>query len=622
MKRLSPGTVVCPYCGHDNRFSKNDVDMLSEGIVLNRRYMLGCVLGRGESGVVYTGVDLEYGERIAVKEYFPQGMCVRGEDSVQVKGLGASFRKGVASFEREAGILFRLDNRGFVHIRDHFEENGTAYIIMDHVEGADLQKVVEVSGGRLPWQHVLDLMLPLIRELKGVHENGIIHGDIKPDNIRMENEGLVLLDFGNIRDFNGGKSDTRTLAPGFTPKELYGEGRVGPWSDVYSICSVMYWAIGGVEPPSAPEREKGEPVFRFKEIGVEVPAYLERAILNGMAMEPRERPQNMDTLLKLMTDPEYTGVRTAAGTRPMQRIPDTANMAAPAYSAAPEPVYQAAPAYLSEPDYSPAVHVRKKKDNGKVQNRVGLALAALSLVGIGVLLGIVIDMKWLSGSRSADVTVPTAAAVVQATPVPVQEEVSVPTAAPSEDTGSPAASVKAGDVVRFGRYEQDEAAGADEIEWQVLAVENGRALVISKNGLDAKPYNDVQGSMMWENCSLRSWLNETFLQSAFDENERSRIHETTLSNDGGETKDMIFLLSTDEINRYFADVGSRGCEATAFAKQNGAVVSAEGKSSWWLRSQGLNSKKAASVDPQGEVNKMSNVSAGNIMVRPAFWMDL
>ncbi len=193
--------------------------------------------------------------------------------------------------------------------------------------------------------------------------------------------------------------------------------------------------------------------------------------------------------------------------------------------------------------------------------------------------------------------------------------------------------LKVGDILTFGSYEQDNDPnnGAEPVEWQVLSVENGRALVISRYALDAKPYNDTYINVTWRSSTLRKWLNTEFYNSAFSAEEKSRIPEMKIDNPnsriahtwgGPSTKDRIFLLSFDEAAGYFADDEAQRCEATAYAKANGAYVAENGSSWWWLRSPGSSNHAAAVVLYIGYATGVGHVvTAPTDTVRPALWLD-
>ena len=166
---------------------------------------------------------------------------------------------------------------------------------------------------------------------------------------------------------------------------------------------------------------------------------------------------------------------------------------------------------------------------------------------------------------------------------------------------------KAGDYVFFGEYEQDNntANGKEDIEWLVLEVKDGKALVISKYALDCKQYNTSYMDVTWETCTLRKWLNNDFINAAFSAEEKAMIPTVTVSadknpafstNPGNVTQDQLFLLSITEANKYFSSDSARRCKPTDYAVANGAWESDNGNCWWWLRSPGNDRINAAFVD--------------------------
>lgn len=208
-----------------------------------------------------------------------------------------------------------------------------------------------------------------------------------------------------------------------------------------------------------------------------------------------------------------------------------------------------------------------------------------------------------------------------------------------------------GGIVTFGRYEQDanEENGPEEIEWIVLDVQDRKALLLSRYGLEAKPYNTEYTDVTWEICTLRTWLNSDFRNKAFSAEEQSAILTTTVDNsssqghndlisiDGNNTQDKIFLLSYAEANRYLGvkywkEDGRNNTKSrvapTDYAIETGAdstdiYQTADGMPAgwWWLRSPGINQFDAAGVDCDGSLNG-SDVDDGSGVVRPALWLDL
>ena len=190
---------------------------------------------------------------------------------------------------------------------------------------------------------------------------------------------------------------------------------------------------------------------------------------------------------------------------------------------------------------------------------------------------------------------------------------------------------KAGDYVFFGAYEQDNntANGKEDIEWLVLEVKDGKALVISKYALDCKRYNTNYTDITWEACTLRRWLNNNFINAAFSAEEKAIIPTVTVSadknpgystNPGNATQDQVFLLSITEANKYFSSDSARRGKPTDFAVANGA---ASGNCWWWLRSPGYDQFYAAGVNRSGAVGKNgTGVDHYDGAVRPALWIDL
>ncbi len=219
------------------------------------------------------------------------------------------------------------------------------------------------------------------------------------------------------------------------------------------------------------------------------------------------------------------------------------------------------------------------------------------------------------------------AMVSAATPVPAEG------ITPAAEKTLIPAGIKTGDVISFGRYEQDDRSGADDIEWIVLTVEDNRALVISRYALETRLYNEIRADVTWETCTLRTWLNGDFCNNAFTDSEKAMIQEVWNSNPknpkhrikgGNDTLDKIFLLSIDEVEKYMPSNSSRQCEATLHAKQTGAYVHYQsGYSGWWLRSPGSDKKRAALVSERGNVDLLgSGKPVLYYVVRPALWLNL
>ncbi len=197
--------------------------------------------------------------------------------------------------------------------------------------------------------------------------------------------------------------------------------------------------------------------------------------------------------------------------------------------------------------------------------------------------------------------------------------------------------VKVGDYITFGDYEQDNniSNGKEDIEWLVLDIRGSKALIISKYALDAKPYNTEPTEVTWETCTLRQWLNNDFLNTAFTADERSKVvttkvtaeDNTTYDTDAGnDTQDRIFLLSINEVNKYES---ARQCKATEYAIANGVYVEKFNDRyygncwCWLLRSPGYDQFCTACVDYEGDVDERGSlVDFSYSAFRPALWINI
>lgn len=193
-------------------------------------------------------------------------------------------------------------------------------------------------------------------------------------------------------------------------------------------------------------------------------------------------------------------------------------------------------------------------------------------------------------------------------------------------------SAEVGSYVSFGAYEQnnDLSDGAEDIEWLVLAKDGERVLVVSKYALDCQPYNEKYAEVAWDNCSLRAWLNDAFLNSAFTGREQAMIPSVSVGLDtdpiyvvpGRVTTDKIFLLSITEAREYFASDSARRCRGTAYCYERGAVKHDNGNCWWWIRSQGNYSYNGSFFRSDGSYfHYGQHVDYKLVAVRPAMWID-
>ena len=326
MHALAAGETVCPECGRPYGSVKAESFALKPGTILDGKYLVGEMLGQGGFGITYIGFDLLLEQKIAIKEYFPMstGMVSREgrstvvwSDAVMQK---SGVEKGFDSFLKEARKMAKLRSiPSVVGVNSVFIQNETAYIVMDFIEGETLLKKLQREGP-MDYGTCVSLMTPIMQALSEVHKHGIIHRDISPDNIMVQNDGrLILLDLGAAKDLDiqgkdGNMQSSQMVAKqGFSPVEQYGrDGKIGSWTDVYAMAATIYYCCTGVLPPSATDRMIEDTLTcrpRLTKEEFDVLAFC-------MSVLPQNRPQDMDALLQIVTHP-------AGKTPPVRDVPKT-----------------------------------------------------------------------------------------------------------------------------------------------------------------------------------------------------------------------------------------------------------------------------------------------------------
>ena len=296
MSPVQPGSP-CPACGRNWERYQPASHHLPLGSLLQDRYQLGRVLGEGGFGITYLGWDAVLKRKVAVKEYFPTFLVSREvsltlDVTCHTSGNQPTYEKGREQFLREAKTMARLDSiPEIVQVLDHFPEHNTAYIVMEFLEGRTLKEVVAQSGP-IPADTMLALLEPVLRAMEAMHQAGVIHRDISPDNLMELKDGTVkLMDFGCARDFQSGLTETITLKHGFAPREQYSGRDQGPWTDVYALCATVYYCLTGKVPPRATLRgeEEQDPMIPPRQLGADLIEEQERALLRGLSPKVENR---------------------------------------------------------------------------------------------------------------------------------------------------------------------------------------------------------------------------------------------------------------------------------------------------------------------------------------------
>lgn len=312
---------ICPHCGYAEGTEPELATYMRPGAILNERYVIGRALGHGGFSVTYLAWDALLLHKVAIKEYLPSEYATRrpGESRLTIFSgkEGEYFQFGKEKFLDEAKRLSAFQNEaGIVHVYDCFSANETAYLVMEYLDGITLSEYLKKEAavspqGRLAPEEAISMLTPVMLSLQRVHDSGMIHRDIAPDNIMLLKDGGVrLIDFGAARHavHDCGKSMTVIIKDGYSPEEQYNSHSVqGPAADVYALSATLYQMITGITPPGAIER--GEYLQKHKRDMLPPPSKFNKAvtktqdtaILNGMALHTQDRTQSVAELYEELT---------------------------------------------------------------------------------------------------------------------------------------------------------------------------------------------------------------------------------------------------------------------------------------------------------------------------------
>ena len=282
-----------------NGGKRND-QALPDGTVLHGRYIVRDILGIGGFGITYAGYDTRDQEACAIKELFIGDTVTRGRDGKTVAvnaGKERMFSHGIRRFMEEAQILNKLNGmENVVRITDYFQENNTAYFVMEYVKGMTLRDFVKKNGGAVPLGEACRIICKTGKVLDFIHRRyGIFHRDISPENILIEPDGEPkLIDFGNAKSYmrDVEKNMSIVLKPGFAPPEQYTGKNQGPWTDVYSLAGVFYFITTGIKVPPATQRLAGAGYTPLSGLVPQCRPEISDAVDRGLSLDIRTRLQS------------------------------------------------------------------------------------------------------------------------------------------------------------------------------------------------------------------------------------------------------------------------------------------------------------------------------------------
>ena len=375
------GQILVTAAAQQNEPEKNQSHQLPVGAMLRNRYRVGKALGQGGFGITYLGYDTLMETQVAIKEFYP-GTIV-GRNTAQTLAVNCHtqqyarhFYASRERFLREAKALVKFKNiPEVVDILDFVEENNTAYIIMEYVQGMSLVKYVAARGGKLTPEETFRILKPVMEALAEVHSGGIVHRDIAPDNIILHpTGGAKLLDFGAVRTVESddaeaplAKSTEAILKHGFAPIEQYNSrGSLGPWTDAYAMCATVFYCLTGTIPPEASLRISEGVDPDWKHIpgltGTQI-----SALEKGMALRAKDRYPDMAGLLQALFAPAAVPTPQPKPASNPQPKPASNPQPKPAPKPQPKPEQnkaQTQPKPVQKPAPKPQPKPEPKKSNG------------------------------------------------------------------------------------------------------------------------------------------------------------------------------------------------------------------------------------------------------------------
>ena len=363
---------------------------LRMGTRLNNRYLIQGVLGEGGFGITYVGMDEVLCQKVAVKEFFPRGAITRNNQQtnevVSVYGTkAANFHQGEEKFLQEARTLAQFNNvAGVVRVQDFFRENGTAYIVMEYLEGITLKQYLQTYGP-ISVEEMQNIFAPILEALDKIHQNGVIHSDISPDNIMCLPEGEAkLMDFGAARDYTDYSEEGLSviLKMGFAPIEQYdSHGKQGPWTDIYALGATMYQCLTGRKPDDATKRSLEDTLVSPSMLGVRIAPPVEYAIMGALQIRPADRYRNLgefcENLYSVVSD-NTVSVNMNTFTQPAGSY----DWGSPSGTSS----QSRQQGYPDVPPYTPPQPPVKTKNSTPLIVALCCTLTAVIMIGIGVVL--------------------------------------------------------------------------------------------------------------------------------------------------------------------------------------------------------------------------------------------
>lgn len=303
---------ICPQCGYGKATEIKEDFQLIPGTILNNKYIAGRVLSYDKSSITYLGWDAILETKVTIKEYFPQNLATRLREENKVSTYDGDrktkYENGLETF-LNAGVNLTKFNyiTNIVQTFDSFTANNTGYVVMEYLEGESILDMVNKQG-KFSYQEAINIIMPILNSLSELHNNGVVHGNISPKNILIVNGNPKLIDF-NFEVHSKYESKNILTTKGYSPIESYRpNGKIGPWTDIYSVCTTLYFMLTAKRPVESLKRENEDTLQSINKYARKVPSFVVNAITSGLSVNPKDRIQSIEELCAVITGNKKTQI--------------------------------------------------------------------------------------------------------------------------------------------------------------------------------------------------------------------------------------------------------------------------------------------------------------------------
>lgn len=368
MEPMGKNTDTCPKCGFQISSYPMSARYLKPGTIINDRYLTGCTVSENSFCVTYMGMDLTEKKKKIIKEYFPSSCASRADkdsDKTAVKvnpEKETLFKEGLSDYISQFKKLKELGSLdGVSHVTDILEAMGTAYAVCDFFDGKPLKKIIKSPENKFSSKQMFAVMKPLVNSLITLHKENIFHGAINPFNILISEDmkNVCLTGFGIYGVNDNCTKFGLNAKEGFTPIEEYTEfkGNIGGWTDIFGICSTIYFGITGTVPEDAPDRTVSDDIKAPSEMGIAISENKEAALMQGLEVYERDRFKAVRALYNALYAEDEEVVYSPDAPESEEKAPEDAKPAAEAKNPADEVKPSA--------ETKPAEEIKKPVENVK-----------------------------------------------------------------------------------------------------------------------------------------------------------------------------------------------------------------------------------------------------------------